>query len=125
MATRNASRAGRTSNTIIDHILTDIFTYKYSLSVNDTPISDHQMLLLSMDVNSNFSTTGGGATFRKGINETQFRQLLIQNFCNDEYTCDDPNEFFYQLNNYVMQCTTLIKNKNVPLKPWVNTGPKK
>lgn len=41
-----ATRVSNGVKTIIDHIVTDIFNFKYEMSVTDTTISDHKLIML-------------------------------------------------------------------------------
>lgn len=55
-ATRSATRMSNgyisSSNTVIDHIITDCFNHSFELSQIDTSISDHNTLMLSFDNNN-------------------------------------------------------------------------
>lgn len=80
MATRVGSRDGIISRTIIDHAMTDITQFKFHLNIHATPISDHNIILLSFDSHTDglSSNTTSNITTHK-IDFNKFRNLIINN----------------------------------------------
>lgn len=53
-ATRVATRTynnrdATTSRTVIDHVISDLSHFSYSMTLGDSPLSDHREILLSFD----------------------------------------------------------------------------
>lgn len=124
-ATRSAARTrnGETfhSNTIIDHFITDCISYSYELSLTDTPISDHRVLMLSLDnkksckakTPSNFyvSSKVDFLNYNKDIEQL----LLTQNI-------NSFDELIHGFSECKTKHTkTSIKSKTTnSLKPWIS-----
>lgn len=73
IAHRTISNCTLTSNTIIDHIITDCLKFSFKLSYCDTPLSDHRELLLSVDNNKS-------ADFIQTEKSTSYEKLDIYNY---------------------------------------------
>lgn len=79
-ATRNATRDGSTTNSIIDHVFTDLHHFKFHLSVLPTSLSDHNQLILSFDAQSSTimpSLPNFLMSQKASINK--FRTLILNN----------------------------------------------
>lgn len=62
-ATRTHNNSITTSNTLIDHVLTDCAHFSFRLSQCDTSLSDHREILLSIDNNKSADFISANRTF--------------------------------------------------------------
>lgn len=124
LATRVAHRDGNISTTIIDHIYSDLVHYKYNLTLTDSPISDHRMLLLNF-ANSLTNQHHNNTLDHRSVEKTdfnKFRNMLI----NSPYFTSQNMDA-----NSVENCLEFIKStlqnstttKIIPIrnssKPWI------
>lgn len=56
IATRNINNQTVQTRSILDHVITDIRTFDFELSLSDVPISDHKQITLSFDDKSSSKT---------------------------------------------------------------------
>lgn len=111
MITRPASE---NSGSIIDHVITDIFQFKYLFSVIENCISDHNIILLG--VNNNKVTT-----HNKKITKTKYNDIILEIHNNDWSNIDSANNLQNQLTSIIKRNTIEIKIKNSKriLKPYI------
>lgn len=122
MATRIASRENGTSKTIIDHIYTDITRFDYTFSIHDTPLSDHRMLLLSFNTNSQTMNNPTSFTFNK-INFNKFRNLMVNSRLFDPNFIDNntADACLEEIKALLPLCTSKVTKITPNLaKPWIN-----
>lgn len=110
------------TRTIIDHIITDIHDYKYTISINTTNISDHKQILMNIDNKIPLETKFTNNTIevtRNIVNQNKLTNLI-------------NNADFTNINNFEHLENTLINLKQIatkkikyskvlnPFKPWVD-----
>lgn len=124
MATRIAHRDNSCSRTIIDHVYSDITNFSYSISIQDTPISDHRMILISFDNHRNISTTNCPASYSsKKINFKKFRNIIMtSHLLNTAHPESLPADACLEyMRSQLDICTTnVIKPVPNDAKPWIN-----
>lgn len=76
MATRISARENSATATIIDHVYTDLTRFDYFFCIHDTPLSDHRMILLSFNTNSQLENNPDTFTFNK-ISFSKFRNMIV------------------------------------------------
>lgn len=110
------------SNSIIDHIASNIFEYDYCISILNTELSDHKQILLSFD-NKNNNTFGyvnsNTCTSVKKINKIAFRNQLLEALpqCNNDITHAISIINRIKQNSMVTFNYDRVTNNN---KPWFN-----
>lgn len=123
IGTRHYENYGtRISRTIIDHAITDLHNFKFSLSLNSCNISDHKLMVLGFDNNS------------------QHKIDFISQWSTKEYKLIDTNKYiekFESINwdnvvtfDQLLQATTNCRDESItvirkrvktnPHKKWVN-----
>lgn len=125
-ATRVASRTlGNnltTSQTIIDHVLTNITNFKFDLCINDNPMSDHKEMQIVFGINESIHF------------ETVKETLSITKLDFDKYNNElsvlknnlDHSNDFNELTSILERCklnntrTKTIEREMNPNKPWIN-----
>lgn len=122
-ATRSATRDGSTTNTIIDHVLTDLSSFNFHLSVLPTPLSDHNQLILSFDTHSSSITPSPPIFFvTNKADFNKFRSLILNNpYLNDSFAhnanIDNCLEFMKsQFQSCITKKHRAIHNEK---KPWI------
>lgn len=126
MATRVAHRGSHTSRTIIDHAITDITHFDFNVGIHHSPLSDHEMITLSIntnDLNPNYKKCSPNYP-TSFIDYTKFRNLLLhsESKLSDISDSGDFNELFKFFKTLTEQST--ITNNNIigskPAKTWVS-----
>lgn len=121
-ATRTYSNRQSSSNTIIDHAVSDLVDFEFTISLTDASVSDHKLIMISFDDktdrSANFRNERGNYQL-KIIDEDKYTQNLNE-------TCSDNINSF----EILIEKLNLIKNNSLkiitrekcinPHKPWLN-----
>lgn len=120
---RNYARHGtRVSKTIIDHAITDLYNFKFNLSLNNCPISDHKMILLSFNDNSNRKinfTTQTSDISHKFIDNCTFQRNFEETDWANFHTFDEFLSKLTSIRNSSIK-TLNSQSKLNPFKAWIN-----
>lgn len=113
MATRISFREGTGSRTIIDLALSDIAHYKYHLSIQPSPLSDHNLLFLSFGGLSGAAIENldnVGTIELKRCNYNKFYRMLMNNpyFHSEFDNIETINNCLNYLKSQLNCCTTVI-----------------
>lgn len=110
------------TRTIIDHIITDIHEYKYTISINNTDLSDHKQILINIDNNKPLENkfTNNKIEINRNITDQNILTGLINNA--DLSNIHNFEQFENTLIDLKQKSTKrLIFTKIVnPFKPWVD-----
>lgn len=113
------------TRTIIDHIITDIHNFNYTININNTELSDHKQILVNIDCNdSNIETKTNFTNNKIEINKTIVDQYKFENIL-ENYDLSNVNSF-EELHNTILnikqKSTKTIKYTKIinPFKPWVD-----
>lgn len=113
----HATRLNNTNGgTIIDHIITDNITLSYTLSLNDTPITDHRYFHITINKYKQQQTkTNQNKTFIDYHKITQNEIITIQNSPNIE-------SFIKHIKNSINKNTITQTNnsRKTSITPWIN-----
>lgn len=119
--TSYATRNTNTTNTIIDHAITDIINKNYILSINSHCFSDHESITLQI---GKYKYTSDKATVRKvKINEPQ----IVNEFNHTKQNIDTYSQLHAKLIHHIQQNTT-TQTKTISHKtklPYINNEIKK
>lgn len=111
-----ATRQSNTVCTIIDHFITDIITQKFTLSICESDLSDHNLLLLNVEKNKS-STLKEVPKSITDYNSIKNNHLLDIN--NLEHF-DNFNDLIQYLSGIVEQNSKVITYRNKHnIKPWI------
>lgn len=97
------------TRTIIDHIITDVHEYKYTISINNTDISDHKQILINID--NNTKNEKKNLNNRININKTIVDQTKFDNLVGIEDFSNINNfeQFNIMISNIKQQAKKDIK----------------
>lgn len=122
-ATRISEKSnGSTSGTIIDLVCTDLTDYEYVISLNNHTISDHKMILLSIDdktIKTNKYYQIKQITTYKSIDSREFNGRIENININNIASLDLFLNALYDMKNSCIKTCKTVKTFN-PFKPWVN-----
>ena len=112
----HATRISNTVSTVIDHIITDIINLPYTLNIQDTHLSDHRLMHLSI---AQLCTRK--PAINKFITVIDYNKINTSSFFN---TNNSPNieSFIENIQNIITPLTkslptnTILKNR----KPWLS-----
>lgn len=116
------NRYNNETRTIIDHIISDIHDYNYTISINNTDISDHKQIL--MNINTKIPLA-----IKFINNKIEINKNIVDH---NELTYLLNNTDFNNINNFEQLESTLRELKQTatkkieytkivnPFKPWVN-----
>lgn len=113
---------GRSTKTIIDHIMTDLIRYKYTISLLNTHMSDHKMIIVSI-FDSELRSIMHHKKKEVVVCKTFDRERMAR-IC-EEFSIENTpniNEFIIkmeQIRNECMKTVERTKTRN-PHKPWIN-----
>lgn len=126
MATRiaNYTRGNQSTTTksIIDHVISDLTTCVFNLSLTDVPISDHRQIILSIDDNRHHSSNNSQQncpTTYQVINTRKFTMKLAQVNFEHANNFDDLINILNQIKSSCIETHTKQYIK-ISSKPWFN-----
>lgn len=107
---------------ILDHVVSNIVNKPYQLSINDCFISDHQLIMLSVDVKNKSSNRSCSLT--KTV--LQYEKIDNKNFEHDINKTRSFDELTNKCNTYIKKYTKIIrKTKRDTVEPWISNTLKK
>lgn len=99
---------------IIDHIISDIFQFKYIFSILENSISDHNLIILGTNNNKIISCN-------KTITKTNYQNIILDIYSTDFTNINTANELQNCLNNIIKKNTmekNVKKNRRI-IKPYI------
>lgn len=99
---------------IIDHIISDIFQFKYIFSILENSISDHNLIILGTNNNKIISCN-------KTITKTNYQNIILDIYSTDFTNIYTANELQNCLNNIIKKNTmekNVKKNRRI-IKPYI------
>lgn len=100
-----ATRIGNTSQTIIDHFITDIVKYKYDFHIISTSLSDHKMFFIS----SKFKPIE--EQINKFMTILKYEELAADSTWNKLDSIENFDNLVYELSSLVSKYTRIVPKK--------------
>lgn len=122
----HATRISPTSKTIIDHIASNMISYKYEFSIDSSAISDHKILALSFNTNSKYYNNNGQRSINKTKTIIEYKQINLNEVKEKISGCQTSDGLVDFVSDLLKKNTKIIKQtvSNKFKKPWMNNNVK-
>lgn len=112
-----ATRVTNSSQTILDHVITDILSCNYDLLVDDVEMSDHRYLLIAKDCDKSLAHTKTNVSIKSILN---YENIEKHNLWNELSICKTFTDLIQRTLIIIKDnLEDVVSRANVGNKPWV------